>query len=243
MGILRAIGKYVVSIILCLCISFAILSISFAQITSDSFMKPLVKDIISSQANSSSIASQYSFALDACKGKESINFPIEAGTVVLNCSDVKAAGKDGFVGVFADSVFNKFYYSNCSGLNCLKSTAGLPGFLTSGFNLFLKRIQIYFIAIALIFGILLLLLAKGIPSKFISLGSCFISSGIPYIILPYAMKNVNMKGFESIASKIISAISQNFLVVLVTGIVLLIIGTTIKFIPKGKAKKKEKKDS
>jgi len=242
MGILRAIGKPIVSIILCICIALTVLSFSFAQITSESFMKPVFKDIILSQMNgSNSLEDNYPSILKSCEGKGSIDFPMDKDILKLNCSDIKSAGKDGIAGVFADAVFKKVYYSSCSGLDCLKSREGIPPFLTSGFSLFLKSIRIYFIIISAVFAFLLVLLAKGISGKFTSLGYCFAASGLPYFILPSIAKNMNMPGAGLLIQGFISVISKNFLILLVTGVVLFAVGIILKIALKSKGKKKNKK--
>jgi len=241
MGILRALGKSVVSVMLCICLALTVLSFSFAQITSESFMKPVFKDIIISQTNgTTSLEENYPSILKACEGKENIDFPMDKDILTLKCSDIISAGKEGITGVFAEAVFNKTYYTECSGLDCLKSQGNIPAFLTSGFNLFLKSIRIYFIIISAVFAVLLVLLAKGIPSKFMSLGYCFAVSGLPYLILPSIAKNVNMPGFNLLIQGFISVISKNFLLVLATGVALFAVGIILKFAV-GKRKKKSKK--
>jgi len=200
MGMLRALGKSVISVAFCICLALTVLSFSFAQITSESFMRPVFIDIISSQTNAT--------------------------------------------GFEADAVFNKTYYSGCSGLDCLKSSAGVPVFLTSGFNVFLKSVKFYFMIISAVFAVLLVLLAKGIPGKFMSLGYCLAISGLPCLILPSVAKTINMPGFELLIQGFISVISHNFFIILVIGIVLFAVGIVLKFLKFGfkiKRKKKKKK--
>jgi len=240
MGIVRALGNAAVSFMLCICLALTVLSFSFAQITSESFIKPVFKEIITSQLNeNNSLEDNYPIILNSCEGKENINFPMDKVTLSLNCSDIKSTGKDGIAGVFADAIFKKTYYSSCSGLNCLKSQTSAPGFLTLDFNLFLKSIRIYFVIVSIIFAVLLVLLSKGLPSKFMSLGYCLASSGLPYIILPSVTKNMNMPGFGSLIQGFISIISQGFLIVLVAGIVLVAIGIILKLVIKIEKKKRK----
>jgi len=144
-------------------------------------------------------------------------------------------------------MFSTFYEKDvCQGYSCLDVLKNLQNpldLVTRDFSVFLKS-QIWILAsLAGLFGLFVVLLAKGISAKFTSVGGSMITAGLPYFMIKVLEKNIGtMLPAEAamaipFLTNLLAPILNIFLIILIIGAVLSAVGLGIKIYQKIKEKK------
>jgi len=149
-----------------------------------------------------------------------------------------------------DSLFSEFYNKKvCSGYGCIDMLKNLKNpldIVTADFNRFLKSSLWILGALVGLFGLFIILLARGLPGKFLSLGSALIAAGLPYFAVRFLENNIgSMISLDasmaaSFTKLLIDPVANIFLLILILGVVCCAVGFGIKIYRKIKEKKGKK---
>lgn len=242
MGFLRGLAKGIVGFIFLLLLSVLLMNASMYESTSPEFLKPALVSILSQGLESQNITSTYNDAQEGCISKETYSQQLGDFSITLNCSKVKSSDQSSFSKLLIGELFDQQLYNReCKGLDCLK-LQDIPGFATSAFNQFLKISLFIVIGLTLLFGIFLFLLSSGWTSKFTSIGTPFILTGISAIPLEIFRSKIVVADSQALIDRIIDIVLRDMYISLAVGIILIAVGIafSIKKPVKG-GKKKNKK--
>jgi hypothetical protein len=152
--------------------------------------------------------------------------------VTLNCSSVKASRPEDLGALIGEAAFDKIYYKKygCEFIQCYQqadSQGKISLFSTSLANQFFKKVLIYLWIGTALFGLILLISAKGweIPKDF---GKSLIVVGLPVIFTKFLKEKINLPTGASAAQplidKLLNSISNIYLIAIAAGILLIITG-------------------
>ncbi len=241
MGFLNFLLKAVVSFLFCIALFALVFSAATAKITSHEKMIDIFSEAMTSM-NISTSMNMKEIVEKICSEQTSQEL---FQNVSIDCEKAKNASDKEIAKILASSIINKNYYSECSGINCLKEK-GIAGIATQGFNSFLKSIFVY-IAIATAFlAFLFIILSKGIASGIRGIGTNVFLSGLPFFLFKYANKEIEKKVPQQIIpilSKITTIFSEYFFILVVAGASLFVLGILLGIFRKTEKKKKEKKQT
>jgi hypothetical protein len=252
MGVIRSVGRSAGGFFFVLLLSMAILMMAIIEITEYNNLKPLITDTIAKQFTKQINAEQLSFMhtqlLSQCSGKETVEMPAgENLNVTLNCSSVKAGKPEDLGTLIGGAVFDKIYYNeyDCEFIQCYQqsdSQGKISLFSTSLANQFFKKVLIYLWIGTGVFGLILLISSKGweIPKDF---GKSLIVVGMPIIFTKFLKEKINLPTETSAAQplidKLLNSISNVYLIAIVAGAVLVVIGYLGNYMEKRKGIKKK----
>jgi hypothetical protein len=251
MGIFRTLGRSIGGFFFVTFLSMAILMMAVIEITEPNNLKPLVAGMIAQQfteqMNPEQLSLIHSQLLSQCSGKE--NVEMSAGenlNVTLNCSSVKASRPEDLGALIGEAAFDKIYYKkyDCEFIQCYQqadSQGKISLFSTSLANQFFKKVLIYLWIGTALFGLILLISAKGweIPKDF---GKSLIVVGLPVIFTKFLKEKINLPTGASAAQplidKLLNSISDIYLIAIAAGILLIITGYLGSHLTKKKEIKK-----
>ena len=252
MGILRSIGKFVGEFFFVLCLSILILMLTIVELTDYSNLKPMVAAVINQQITKQMDAQKLSLLhaqiLSQCSNRETLEMPMgEWGNATLKCSDVKSTKPEDLSSLIASSMFEKIYYKkyDCEFIQCYKQSEFQEKamlFASSTANQFFKKYLIYLWVGTALFGLILLVSSKGweIPKNF---GKSLIAVGIPFILIKVLKDKINLPAEASAVQpqidQILNTLSNRYLIDLIIGILLVIIGYSGSYLAKRKEIKKK----
>lgn len=252
MGILRSIGKFVGEFFFVLCLSTLILLLTIVEVTDYGNLKPMVATIINQQVakqmDAQTISLLHAQILSQCSDRETVEMPMgEWGNATLKCSDVNGSKPEELGSLIASSMFEKIYYKkyDCEFIQCYKKS-GLQEkailFASSTANQFFKKYLIYLWIGTALFGLIILVSSRGweIPKNF---GKSLIVIGIPFILIKLLKEKMNLPAEASAVQpqidQIINTLSNRYLIILIIGILLAIIGYVGSYLAKRKEVKKK----
>ena len=263
MSAFRSMGLFLAKIWFIIFVIAFVMGLAVTNLTSYSFLKPVVGQMMASQTQNMNLDEQYQGFLSQCnlEKTDSISFPLNMGTgtenltIDINCSALKENGKQYIVDVFqnqvADSLFKDYYNRKvCSGFECvnmLKTLKNPLDIVTADFNAFLKTLVLIWGSLTLLFGIFVILLATGLPGRFISFGGTLIVAGLPYFVIKFIESRIGsiIPSGSSMAIPFIgllmNPIANIFMWILILGVVCCIVGFGIKIYRKVKEKKEKKR--
>jgi hypothetical protein len=252
MGILRSIVRSVGGFFFVLFLSMVILMMAVIEITEYDNLKPVVTDIIAQQLTNQTSPEQLSQIhaqlSSQCSGKETVEMPVgENLNVTLNCSSVNASKPEDLGTLIGGAVFDKIYYKeyDCEFIQCYQqsdSQGKISLFSTSLANQFFKKVLIYLWIGTGVFGLILLISSKGweIPKDF---GKSLIVVGMPIIFTKFLKEKINLPTETSAAQplidKLLNSISNVYLIAIVAGAVLVVIGYLGNYMEKREGIKKK----
>jgi len=250
MGIFRTLGRGGGGFLFVTFLSMAILMMGVIEITEPSNLKPLMTDVASQQFTKQVSPEQLSLIhtrlLSQCSGKENVEFSVGLDNVTLNCSSVKASRPEDLGTLVGGALFDKVYYKNydCGFVQCFQKSdfQGKISLLpTSLGNQFFKEVLIYLWIGTALFGLILLISAKGweIPKDF---GKSLIIVGFPVIFTKFLKEKINLltetSAAQPLIDKLLNSISNIYLIAIAAGVVLMVIGYLGSYMTKKKETKK-----
>jgi len=259
-GFFRGIRLWLCQALLVTLIMTSVIAYAGAVITGSAFLKPMFEETVMQQIQGS-LDEQYSGISSACNSKNQEMLPLSipsglpgVSEINVNCTRLKQNGEDELTAIvkeqIADKMFDSIYEQKaCGGYACLDLLKSVQSdsqnalkLITSDFNRFLKSQIMILIGLCVIFGIFVLLLARGWPSKLMSLGGCLVTSGLPYFAVPtikdLLMAYLNVRTYQMIFG-LISSLSSTFLWILISGAVLFVVGLVLRCVVKEKPAKEE----
>jgi len=203
------------------------------------FSKILVGRIITEDK----INQTYNSLLDNCENKESTEFSFGNRTISLKCDDVRNSSPENVLTLIGKPILYDVYYTkyDCSFIECL-SKPGEEKFLiliSEKANEFFKVLQCIFLTLVGIGLSLILISVKGPENKLKTLGVTLLSIGVPILILIF-IKDYFISlptDVESLGEVIFDISFISFLIVTMIGLILTIVGCTLK-LRTSKTKKK-----
>jgi hypothetical protein len=213
---LKTVGKALGGFLFPFIFSLFIIIFSFAQMDAE-FLKDLSADALRSQIPEGTKESLVveSFKLQ-CIGKDKISLEL-SGKVIIDCGELRSAGSlDELVDILFDTVYQRRY--PCSFPNCIQYMPEV--LLTLQGKSLMQTYSLITLVISMIFAAILVLSLNGF-GKEKGLGIALISVGILYIPLKYFPMDPELAG---ITSQITELFANNFLLALIIGIILLVIG-------------------
>jgi hypothetical protein len=249
MGILRGVGKFFGGFLFSTFLAIAILTFSLARVTEYSNLKSIFINVseqqITQQINQTQLTVMYAQILGLCKGRESIEMPLDGENVTIKCFEIVNRKPEDLVKIIVTSKFDEIYHKkyDCRFLECLqKKDNGKMVILSETANSFFKEILNYSL-IGIAISALILAISTKEWEKSKSFGTCCIAAGIPFFVINIikGMLPIPKEAAEiatPIVEQIFNSISFKFLIVFIVGIVLFVIGFTGEFLAKKKVKKK-----
>lgn len=234
--------------------------IAASNLTSESFLKPIIGEMMLSQMTNMPVGDQYQGLLDMCEvqGTENISVPMETDfanlSLEVNCNDLRTNGEAEVTNIIKNQVtgalFSSFYNKKvCSGSSCIDMLKNLQNpldLITADFNKFLKSSLWVLGTLAGLFGLFIILLAKGLPKKFLSLGGSLITAGLPYFMIKIIGKNIGSMIPSEAAMAVpfivtlLDPVANIFLLILILGAVCCVVGWSIKIYRKYHEKKENR---
>jgi len=256
-GFMRGAGLWLSKTLFVMLLVGFVAAIAASNLTSESFLKPVIGEVIGAQTSNMPVSQQYQSLLDQCnrEGTPTIIVPLETDvnnmTITANCNDLRTNGESEVKNIFknqvTDSMFSEFYNKPvCSGFECFNKLSNLNNpldLVTSDFNKFLKSILWMIGGLALLFGVFVVLLAKGLPGKFLAIGGSMITAGLPYFMIKFLQQNIGtMLPAEAamavpFLASIFTPVANIFLMVLIVGVGCCVVGWGIKIYRKMQEKK------
>jgi len=238
-SIARKFGKAFGVMLFTLFLSLAMLSYSLAEFTKYGAIEPAFEQMVLEKmpVNKADLEGQRKTVLDYCKQPGITEMPIQEG-VALQCADVSASTADQLPKLMAKAYFDSIYYKpfSCSFVKCmitLPSDERSSIILTDMGNRFYSKAWIYLLAAAIGAAALLFICSNTWASRLKSLGFCMFIAGTPYFMFSF-LKKFLPADVASQASPLIDVIvktlSPKFLIVLITGVILIIAGFGMKYI-------------
>ncbi|MBI2076062.1 MAG: hypothetical protein HYT72_02325 [Candidatus Aenigmarchaeota archaeon] len=217
----RKIGKVVAGILFTLFLSAFILLFSFAQITDYSKLKPYVVDLSAKQLTVQKEQLML-FISQNCQNSKTAEIKLGDEVVAVSCQS------NDFIGEIADKRFNNLYFRNysCSLLECIKTPQTALAVVSLQANKLYSGYLILFAVLTVISTAFLVYFLRGwgIPK---GVGLSMVSVGISYFIIGFAKATIPQEILSlagPLVSLIIDTIAYNFLLVLVPGVILAVIG-------------------
>ena len=268
LGFLRKSGNGLSRSLLTIFIILAIASFAVSEATNPDFLKPVAKEMLMQQlgqqqqgaGGGEDISASYDSLMRDCSsgGTSQVSLPLEelGKTIVMRCDEIKAAGKDGLTGLFAEkvsaAVFADSYNMNiCEGGGCIRMAMNDPdpmkkisAIVNKNFNDYIKGWTFKFSIAAAICALLVLLLSQGIAGRLLALGYPLTVAGLPYLMMGFTQSTLEGMMPASIlflVRGLAAKLSNIFLAMLISGAVLLALGFILKFVLK-EGKEKETKD-
>ncbi len=246
MKLLRNIGKVVGSGIFVLALSIVAVTIGLTKLTEYDLMKGLATDLISTQIAGSldknTLSQMHQMFLEQCKKSENIQLSEIVGqNISIKCEDIEKSTPEGLTDIFAGALFDSIYYKkyDCSFIECLQK----PGqdkfsiFVSSEAHSFFKNLQSILLIVSGIGLVIMLVSIETWRNRFKSVGIILVSTALPVLVLIFLKDNLlqvlNVPADASaivtpIIDQLFGSISTIFLVMLIVGIVLIIIGCILK---------------
>jgi hypothetical protein len=251
MNILRNIGKTIGNIIFVLALLATISAISLAKLTEYNNLKGLVTDSIGSQiakgVDNETLIQIHQQLLEECKTNETIQLSDLLGqNVTIKCEDVEKTTPEGLINLFANGLFESFYYKkyDCSFIQCLQKPGQdkLTLFVSLEAHSFLKNCQ-YILLIASGVGLAIMLVSiETWWNRLKSVGITLLSVSLPFFILILFKDHIlslstNLEAVTPIIDQIFGSVSNIFLVMLIAGVILTAIGSILQHNRKVKVEK------
>lgn len=217
----RKIGKILAGVLFTLFLSIFIAVFSFVQITDYSKLRTSVTDLLSKQLAPSKDQLKL-FIEQTCRNSKTVDIPVMNDKISIDCqsSDV--------IGEIADKTFDNLYFRNysCAILDCLKNQQTMFAVFSLKANNFFNGYMLIFAMLTVLSAVFLVyfLSGWGIPK---GIGISLVSVGIGYFIIGFT-KNAIPQEILSLAGPLINlivdTIAHNFLLVLIPGVILTVIG-------------------
>jgi hypothetical protein len=240
--ILAWFAKTIAGLIFILSLSLFIITLSFVEFSSYNNLKPMVADLLSSQL-SEQIDQNYiiqirSLLVSQCAitNNETIEFRFAGENNRFRCSDIKASTPENFTELVIDNVFNSIYYKkyDCELIKCLEQPGEDKLFIliSAKANEFLKNIQTYLLATSIISACIVLLLNRTWSARLKEMGILMIFVGLPAVMLKPMEKSLEtslipseaLTLVEPVINKLFMIISSKFMIVLIVGTGLTLVG-------------------
>lgn len=249
----RGVGKFVGGSFLILLISLTVYSYGFTSFSDYNNLKPIFVETISSTAAKETgtnkdlnAADMQAYISQQCSNQSTITMPLgEEGMfgekeITVSC-DKALQAKNPF-SVFAEAIFDKFYYKtySCSVIQCLTEGGDktLVVVTNQGHEFFKGAIK-YLIG-GIIFTVLIVIMSSvTIAGALQTVGASSIISGLNYIFMKLAENMVPAEARTneiagSAIAKVFSTFETGFLIVLIAGVSLFVIGYIWKKFKKSK---------
>jgi len=196
--VLRTAGSWASKILLVICLVGFVSAIALSNLTSESFLKPVIGQIASSKMG-----------------------------------NISAGGQE----VISNLILSQFYEKKvCSGYSCIQmlNLKNPLNLLTADFHNFLNNLLWILGGLALLFGVLVALLAKDLPGKLTSLGGSLVIAGLPFFLMILLAGNLgsivpqSASGAVPSIAALLNSTANVFLMILILGAVLLGRAMTLK---------------
>jgi hypothetical protein len=256
----RGLLKVIFSILLVVSLILLVATFSMSKTVTHDNLRPVFADAIkpSIETNDTNLALAQSNLAKKCtnKGIETVELPLgEAetglGNITLKCADIKASTSQEMENIFVNTVFDqKIYYKkyDCAFIDCLRDPpADVKGqefmilfsdMASQSFRMYTNYLSI----IALVLIILLILLSTPKYTLFLTLGADFIIAGLPFFAVNFGAAKIPMPEFGAALFKgAFNLLAQYFLIALILGIALLIVGIIIRANARKKMRKEKNK--
>jgi hypothetical protein len=233
---LRGVGKALGGFIFVLSLTSLFGVFVFTEITDYDNARSFVTNLISTEFEDEmpedmSLSMVYDETKKECQGKESISSGLFEGSI--DCSDFSEIGADEFPEYISGLVFDNFYYAeyDCGFIECVKEQ---PQFLFSAKGNEVFKSLMNYLIIATIFGAALIIVScKSWSDRFRTFGWTLFFIGLGYFFINLTKKMMlGPEEIESIVGPMISSvfdtISNYYLISLILGIILIIVGYLLK---------------
>ncbi|MEM2956137.1 MAG: hypothetical protein QW041_00995 [Candidatus Pacearchaeota archaeon] len=237
MSILKNLLKGFIKIFLVLTIILFILASTGAHFTEKENLKYLIQEIMVEQIDKNYLKTITDELNNLCYQHENevINrYVYEINTTInIDCTKISEEyAKKIFKDYVVDKEIENLYAQKCTGFKCF---ANFSAAASQSAHSFLRKLEVVFAILALIFVVLLFLLTKKVSNKMFAIGIPLFICGVPYFFIETIKKKIFLTISNAVIIKIIiDAIfdyaSNLFLVILIISIILIAIGFIIKII-------------
>lgn len=227
------IAKFISGMLLILCLSLFALSAAMYSFAKVETLEETLPQLIETQSGGFTQAQATQFKNDITSKCNSTGYPTadipvsESLVINLDCNEVKNTPDEKIMPLILASMVNTIYYAkyDCGFINCL--AIGQPFVLLSEKADDIYRISSYiFIALSVVFAVLLFGLSRSITDGLSSEGKAFAVTGctaIPLFIIKYALKSP-----LKIINFLLNSLQFKFEILLIVGIILIVIAALVK---------------
>jgi hypothetical protein len=246
MGIARRLVQGLFGFLFTSSLVILILLISTNQMTEYSTLKPLMTGLVTQQLteNVSQMNQYYSYIKFKCKTQDSVEIPLGTQNITLNCSELETVDQEKFIPFISEKLFNETYYKkyNCEVIDCIRQDQqGLLILASQHGNNFLKSTLNLLLIATIIFAVIFIFSIETWPKRVKSFGGSLIFTAVPFFVL-YLLKDLlmpfdildtmpqqSLEVFNGIVNQFFTSMIKNFLIVLVAGVILIILGYVLVF--------------
>ncbi len=244
--ILRALGKFVFSILFSLLLVSSLLVMSVANFTEFGNLNKIVGSLISGQLTSGGTPEEISAGLlqlkELCASSEtkSISLSGSGEDLTFDCSQVENLDESNVGAAMGGQILEKIYYKEygCDFLSCVTQSEkpSITILFSKNANDFFKQIQIYvWIATAVIGGILFFLIETW-SGRLRSFGINFIFVGLPFFVMNYfkgkllsAVPEQFVAAAGPLLDSLFKPVEQIYMIMLVGGVILVVASFVVKY--------------
>ena len=244
MGFFRGLGKFFGSTIFTSFLVVAILLMEMASFTGYDNFKAIASGLLEKQILSTVDEQQLTAIQTAlllqCAQTDKVDLPLGGQSITLKCADVKSSDKTKLPTLITTALIDNLYYKkfDCSFIDCIRSgdPQNLLVVATNEGNQFYKSSQMY-MWIATGIGLVILLVSsetwvgrlKGVGFNLVFTGLPFLLLGSVQSLLIPSLPAELESSVKPIIDSLTSSLKNKFIIVLVIGVVLLVVGYALGF--------------
>ncbi len=254
--ILKGLGKVIGGTLLVILLSFAVMTYGLKNLSAYDNFKPIFVDTIIStmgkesgneQFNSSDFQKMIEIE---CSKKSTVIIPLGdqgfAGMKELevSCEKISQTSPNKMFNLFAESLFDKFYYKqyNCSVIECFQSGGDNTLALVSEQGHKFYTQIFWYVVLATVFAAFILVISSStVYGAIQGIGSASVVAGLNYFLIKFAQNLVPGEAAQAAGpalAKVFGFFETGFIILLVGGAALFIIGFIWKIV-----KKKEQQET
>jgi len=253
MSILKSFIKILASLLFTTFLNLAILMMGLVEFTSYSNLKPfvteLLSDSLSQQVDKNQINELHTTLKQSCTNEEFTSFDLGGTSIKIKCSAVESLQPEKILNTLVSNFFDSIYYKkySCELLECLKQPGveNLLVLVSAHANNFLRNIQSALWVLTAVGALMMYFSIDTLKGRLRIFGTNLAFSGASFLVLNHAIKflipsqilslNIDIHG---VVNKLFAPITNYFIIMLISGIVLIISSYLIA--PKAQTKERRK---
>lgn len=244
MKVLRWLGKTFGSVLFTTFLVLAIFLMGLVNFSSYENAKatasPILKEQITSSISEDELTILHAALVQQCSTTDEVNLPLGDLNATLDCNDIVNSDASQLPDLAVNIVVESFYYKDysCSFIDCLKSPNQEDKLIavSNEGNAFYKTWQMYSWVLSGVGLVILLVSVETWVGRLKSVGLNLVLTGLPFIALQSIQSMITPSVapeveavIKPIIGELFSSITTKFMIVLVAGIILFIIGYGLGF--------------
>ncbi|MDO8740468.1 MAG: hypothetical protein Q7J54_02730 [Candidatus Woesearchaeota archaeon] len=243
----KGFSRFVVKLVFVIALFLTIFLVSFAQLTNKDAIKPVINDLLTVQLQQGigdvNLNDAHAQLVQECGGKEAIEREFSGMDVSVNCAELNATPPSGLMNLLIlslfDSLYNKKY--DCSLIECLvkPDKSNMLVLFNAATNAMFWKLFNIFLIVTIVFAVISVLIAEKWFKEVRSIGIRCLTIGATFFIIGFLTNLLLPKenaALLPVISKLSGNIAVDFIILVVIGAVLTVIGMIFIHLNKEKVK-------